>query len=72
MNRKELEGYLREIQASAELHSTAMEEQARLLHATYRHLIDAGFTEEEAFKLILYKGINLVGEMTSFPPDESG
>jgi len=56
-SRKELEETLRQLQGSQELVEDMIKPMAKLLHAKYEALIDTGFTKEQAFTIILHKGM---------------
>ena len=56
--RKELEEMIQDLKGNKELLETGMNEVDSLLILRYRHLQEVGFTQDEAFKIILEKGIS--------------
>jgi len=56
--RQEAEDTLRDVQATQELMEQALHIQAAVLHARYKSLQAAGFNPEQAFSIILSRGLD--------------
>jgi len=57
-NRKEMEKELKEFLANKEIVEMGMKEISIMFFARYLELQKAGFTEDQAFKIILARGVS--------------
>ena len=55
--RSEAEEMLKAIQGQQELTEMAMKEMSKLYRVRYSSLVETGLTEEQAFKIVLTRGI---------------
>ena len=57
--RKGLEEGVKAMKANQEILEMGFGEQAKMLKSVYDAYISSGFSEEQAFQLIVHKGINI-------------